>query len=82
MGLCRALTAFFICPAAAIGTVVVSENVFQQRLCALYGSVGLNGHVGCSIRPVYFRFRCAASRISLDILDVGYSMAALVNLCL
>lgn len=37
MGLCRAIAAFFICPAVAIGSAVVSETFFREQRARYMG---------------------------------------------
>lgn len=56
MGLCRAITAFFICPAAAIGSGVVRE-MFFSRDCARYiGVWALMVTLGVPSAPFIFGF--------------------------
>ncbi|KAL4909642.1 hypothetical protein BDW74DRAFT_186165 [Aspergillus multicolor] len=56
MGLCRAITGFFICPAAAIGSGVVRE-MFFARDCARYmGVSALMVTLGVPSAPFIFGF--------------------------
>ncbi|OJI96868.1 hypothetical protein ASPVEDRAFT_258295 [Aspergillus versicolor CBS 583.65] len=56
MGLCRAITAFFICPAAAMGSGVVRE-MFFSRDCARYiGVWALMVTLGVPSAPFIFGF--------------------------
>ncbi|RSL82721.1 hypothetical protein CEP52_016896 [Fusarium oligoseptatum] len=54
MGLCRALTAFFICLAAAIGTAVVSETFFRKERARYMGVWTTMVTLGVPTAPLIF----------------------------
>ncbi|EPS31933.1 hypothetical protein PDE_06892 [Penicillium oxalicum 114-2] len=56
MGLCRAITAFFICPAAAIGSAVVAETFFKKDRARCMGYWTLMVTIGVPIAPFLFGF--------------------------
>ncbi|KAF3403368.1 Efflux pump vrtL [Talaromyces pinophilus] len=56
MGLCRALTAFFICPAAAIGTAGVGEMFFKRDYARCMGAWALMVTLGVPSAPFIFGF--------------------------
>jgi MFS family permease len=56
MGLSRAITAFFICPAAAIGSAVVSEMVFKRDYARCMGAWALMVTLGVPSAPFIFGF--------------------------
>ncbi|RGP81146.1 major facilitator superfamily general substrate transporter [Fusarium longipes] len=56
MGLCRAITAFFICPAAAIGTAVVSETFFRKERARCMGVWTTMVTLGVPVAPLIFGF--------------------------
>lgn len=56
MGLCRAITAFFICPAAAIGSAVVSETFFKRDYARCMGVWTLMVTLGVPTAPFIFGF--------------------------
>ncbi|UPK95687.1 hypothetical protein LCI18_006622 [Fusarium solani-melongenae] len=56
MGLCRAITAFFICPAAAIGTAVVSETFFRKERARYMGVWATMVTLGVPVAPLIFGF--------------------------
>lgn len=56
MGLCRAITAFFICPAAAIGSGVVVETFFQKERAKFMGVWTIMVTLGVPIAPLIFGF--------------------------
>ena len=56
MGLCRALTGFFICPAAALGSVTVTETFFKQERARYIGIWTVMVTIGVPIAPVIFGF--------------------------
>ncbi|KAJ5563807.1 hypothetical protein N7513_000049 [Penicillium frequentans] len=56
MGLCRAITAFFISPAAAIGSAVVAETYFKQDRARCMGVWTLMVTIGVPIAPFLFGF--------------------------
>ncbi|KAJ5937039.1 hypothetical protein N7466_003489 [Penicillium verhagenii] len=62
MGLCRAITAFFISPAAAIGSAVVAETFFKADRARCMGVWTLMVTLGVPIAPFLFGF--LALRIS------------------
>lgn len=56
MALCRAITAFFISPAAAIGSAVVAETFFKNQRAKYMGVWTLMVTVGVPIAPFLFGF--------------------------
>lgn len=56
MGLCRAITAFFISPAAAIGSAVVAETFFKQDRARCMGVWTLMVTIGVPVAPFLFGF--------------------------
>lgn len=56
MGLCRAITAFFICPAAAIGSGVVAETFFQKERGKYMGIWTIFVTLGVPVAPFIFGF--------------------------
>lgn len=56
MGLCRAITAFFICPAASIGTAVVSETFFRNERARYMGVWTTMVTLGVPVAPLIFGF--------------------------
>ena len=62
MGLCRAITAFFISPAAAIGSAVVAETFFRKDRARAMGVWTLMVTIGVPISPFIFGF--VALRVS------------------
>lgn len=56
MGLCRAITAFFICPAAAIGSGVVAETFFKQERARYMGIWTIMVTLGVPVAPFIFGF--------------------------
>ncbi|RFN54491.1 mfs transporter [Fusarium flagelliforme] len=56
MGLCRAITAFFICPAAAIGTAIVSETFFRKERARYMGVWTTMVTLGVPVAPLIFGF--------------------------
>ncbi|KAL6414493.1 mfs transporter [Ilyonectria robusta] len=56
MGLCRALAAFFICPAASIGSAVVSETFFRHERGRYMGIWTAMVTLGVPIAPFIFGF--------------------------
>lgn len=56
MGLCRAITAFFICPAAAIGSGVVVETFFQNERAKYMGVWTIMVTLGVPVAPFIFGF--------------------------
>ncbi|KAF3761671.1 hypothetical protein M406DRAFT_50469 [Cryphonectria parasitica EP155] len=56
MGLCRAITAFFICPAAAIGSGVVAETFFQNERARYMGIWTIMVTLGVPVAPFIFGF--------------------------
>lgn len=62
MGLCRAITAFFISPAAAIGTAAASEMFFKRELAKYMGIWTIMVTCGVPIAPFIFGF--VAERVS------------------
>ncbi|CAK7200462.1 hypothetical protein SEUCBS139899_003157 [Sporothrix eucalyptigena] len=56
MGLCRALTAFFISPAASIGSGVVSEMFFKKQRARCMGAWTTMVTLGVPIAPFLFGF--------------------------
>ncbi|KAJ5289325.1 uncharacterized protein N7443_009578 [Penicillium atrosanguineum] len=56
MGLCRAITAFFISPAAAIGSAVVAETFFKKDRARCMGYWTLMVTIGVPIAPFIFGF--------------------------
>ena len=56
MGLCRAITAFFISPAAAIGSAVVKETFFKKDRARYMGIWTLMVTLGVPIAPFIFGF--------------------------
>ena len=61
MGLCRAITAFFISPAAAIGSAVVAETFFRRERAKYMGVWTLMVTIGVPLAPFLFGF--AALRV-------------------
>ena len=51
MGLCRAITAFFISPAAAIGSAVVAETFFKKDRARCMGAWTLMVTIGVPAAP-------------------------------
>lgn len=62
MALCRAITAFFISPAAAIGSAVVTETFFKKERATYMGAWTIMVTLGVPIAPFLFGF--LALRIS------------------
>lgn len=56
MGFCRAVTAFFIAPAAAIGSAVVSETFFKHERAKYIGIWTLMLTLGVPVAPFIFGF--------------------------
>ncbi|KAK4548426.1 hypothetical protein LTR36_009336 [Oleoguttula mirabilis] len=56
MALCRAITAFFISPAAAIGSAVVAETFFKRERAKYMGVWTLMVTIGVPIAPFLFGF--------------------------
>ena len=56
MGLCRAITAFFISPAAAIGSAVVAEMFFKKDRARAMGVWTVMVTIGVPISPFIFGF--------------------------
>lgn len=56
MGLCRAITAFFICPAAAVGSGVVAESFFKEDRARYLGLWTLMVTLGVPVAPLVFGF--------------------------
>lgn len=56
MGLCRAITGFFICPAAAIGSGVVAETFFKQERARYMGIWTIMVTLGVPVAPFIFGF--------------------------
>ncbi|KAJ5923110.1 hypothetical protein N7516_010813 [Penicillium verrucosum] len=56
MGLCRAITAFFISPAAAIGSAVVAETFFRKDRARCMGGWTLMVTLGVPAAPLIFGF--------------------------
>ena len=56
MGLCRAITAFFISPAAAIGSAVVAETFFKKDRARCMGYWTLMVTIGVPVAPFIFGF--------------------------
>ncbi|AEO68579.1 uncharacterized protein THITE_2145700 [Thermothielavioides terrestris NRRL 8126] len=56
MGLCRAITAFFISPAAAIGSATVAETFFKKDRARCMGYWTLMVTIGVPIAPFIFGF--------------------------
>lgn len=56
MGLCRAITAFFISPAAAIGSAVVAESFFLRDRARYMGVWTLMVTIGVPTAPFIFGF--------------------------
>ncbi|KAJ5112915.1 hypothetical protein N7456_001449 [Penicillium angulare] len=56
MGLCRAITAFFISPAAAIGSAVVAETFFKRDRARCMGVWTLMVTIGVPVAPFLFGF--------------------------
>ncbi|KAJ5489533.1 hypothetical protein N7539_004423 [Penicillium diatomitis] len=56
MSLCRAITAFFICPAAAIGSAVVAETFFKRDRARCMGYWTLMVTIGVPVAPFLFGF--------------------------
>ncbi|KAF4121501.1 putative arabinose efflux permease, MFS family [Geosmithia morbida] len=62
MGLCRAITAFFISPAMAFGTAVVQETFFRQERARFMGVWSSMLTLGVPVAPLIFGF--VAERVS------------------
>ncbi|KAJ7935430.1 major facilitator superfamily domain-containing protein [Mycena leptocephala] len=56
MGLCRAITAFFISPAAALGSASVSETFFKKERATYMGIWTIFVTLGVPIAPFLFGF--------------------------
>lgn len=56
MAACRAITAFFICPAAAIGSAVVTETFFKKERARWMGVWTLMVTLGVPLSPFIFGF--------------------------
>lgn len=56
MGLCRAITAFFISPAAAMGSAVVAETFFKKDRARCMGYWTLMVTIGVPVAPFLFGF--------------------------
>ncbi|KAI0133752.1 benzoate 4-monooxygenase cytochrome P450 [Xylariales sp. AK1849] len=56
MALCRAITAFFISPAAAIGSAVVSEMFFKSERATFMGAWTIMVTLGVPVAPFLFGF--------------------------
>ena len=56
MALCRAITGFFISPAAAIGSAVVSETFFRQERARYMGVWTAMVILGVPVAPLIFGF--------------------------
>jgi MFS family permease len=56
MALCRAIVAFFICPAAAIGSAIVTETFFKKDRARYIGIWTLMITLGVPIAPFIFGF--------------------------
>lgn len=56
MGLCRAITAFFICPAAAIGSGIVTETFFKRERARYMGVWTVMVTLGVPIAPLIMGF--------------------------
>ncbi|KIW04383.1 uncharacterized protein PV09_04667 [Verruconis gallopava] len=56
MGLCRAITAFFICPAGALGSAVVSECFFKHQRARYMGMWTVMISLGVPTAPLIFGF--------------------------
>lgn len=56
MGLCRAITAFFISPAAAIGSAVVAETFFKKERATYMGIWTIMVTIGVPVAPFIFGF--------------------------
>ena len=63
MGLCRAITAFFISPAGAIGSAVVAETFFRKDRARAMGVWTLMVTIGVPISPFFFGFVALRVRI-------------------
>ncbi|KAJ5715656.1 uncharacterized protein N7483_012837 [Penicillium malachiteum] len=74
MGLCRAITSFFISPAAAIGSAVVAEMYFKRDRARRMGIWTLMVTIGVPLSPFLFGF--LALRISYRWI---YWVLAIVN---
>lgn len=56
MGLCRAITAFFISPAAAIGSAVVTETFFKKSRARCMGVWTIMVTIGVPLAPLIMGF--------------------------
>lgn len=56
MAVCRAITAFFISPAAAVGSAVVAETFFKRERAKYMGVWTLMVTIGVPIAPFLFGF--------------------------
>ncbi|KAI9151260.1 putative MFS multidrug transporter [Paramyrothecium foliicola] len=56
MALCRAITAFFICPAGSLGTAVVSESFFRKERARYMGIWTTMVTLGVPVAPFLFGF--------------------------
>ena len=56
MGVCRAITAFFISPAAAIGSGIVRETFFKKERARYMGTWALMVTLGVPMAPFIFGF--------------------------
>lgn len=87
MAACRALTAFFISPAAALGSAVVAETTFKRDRARYMGiwtlmitlgipvgmfSCTFKGPLLMAYRSSCFRICCISCGISLDLLGPSH----------
>jgi MFS family permease len=56
MGLCRAITAFFISPTAAMGSTVVQETNFKHQRARCMGVWTESATLGVPVAPLVFGF--------------------------
>lgn len=80
MGLCRAITAFFICPAAALGSAVVSEMFFKHQRARYMGVWTALVTLGVPTAPLVFGFlalRVSYRWIYWVLAIVGHSLSSL-----
>ena len=82
MATCRALTAFFICPASAIGSAVVVETFFKRERARYMGIWTLMVTLGVPLAPFlmgFVAFRVAYTVVVFSLASSYDSKAALVD---
>lgn len=77
MGLCRAITAFFISPALALGSAVATETFFKKERARYMGVWAMMATLGVPLGPFIFGF--VAVRVGYRWI---YWVLAIVSRCL